>query len=214
MVASDETIIRNIGIESGVKAEFIYPNYKNYVDIQKVDGSWDESILEVCDKTEEEVIKNFPKKVKRVGDKNQQLKIMYTWIGINRLRTQFKDKEEEWKLIVQKAEEYLSKESSLDGKYEDIDSKLFEEEDRQVQEEEAEKAKKAAEAAAKASNIEGTGNQLTTNDPLQDKGNAPIQKHPGEGVDDAASAETEESPKKKKKGFFKKMFCKIFKKKK
>lgn len=45
--ASDETTVDKLGIESGVKAEFTYPNYKNYVDVQKVDGAWDEKILEV-----------------------------------------------------------------------------------------------------------------------------------------------------------------------
>ncbi|CAI2360348.1 unnamed protein product [Moneuplotes crassus] len=52
---SRETEIKKVGIESGVKVEFNYPNYKSYVALQKVDGSWDENILLECDKTEEEV---------------------------------------------------------------------------------------------------------------------------------------------------------------
>ena len=97
--------------------------------IQKVDGSWDEKILEVWEKTEEEVLKFIPDNVKKWGDKEQQLIVMYTWIGINRLRTQCKNNEDEWKLIVKKSEEFLEKESAFKGKYADIECKLFEKDD-------------------------------------------------------------------------------------
>ena len=94
--------------------------------IQKVDGSWDEKILEVWEKTEEEVLKFIPDNVKKWGDNEQQLVVMYTWMGINRLRTQCKYNENEWKLIVKKSEEFLEKESAFKGKYADIECKLFE----------------------------------------------------------------------------------------
>ncbi|CAI2378606.1 unnamed protein product [Moneuplotes crassus] len=140
---SRETEIRKVGIESGVKVEFYYPHYKNYVNIQKVDGSWDEQILQECDKTEEEVLKSIyytehtPENVKNAGDKEEQLKIMYTWIGINRVKTLFPSYEREWKLVVNKAADYIEKETNFGGKYEDINSDLFEKEDEEAAKEKA-----------------------------------------------------------------------------
>ena len=78
----------------------------------------------------------MPDNVKQWGDKEQQLAVMYTWIGINRLKIQWKDNEDEWKLIVKKSEDYLEKESAFKGKYTDIVCKIFEKED-----EDTEKAK-------------------------------------------------------------------------
>eukprot|EP00343_Euplotes_focardii_P002051 CAMPEP_0205803350 /NCGR_PEP_ID=MMETSP0205-20121125/5967_1 /ASSEMBLY_ACC=CAM_ASM_000278 /TAXON_ID=36767 /ORGANISM="Euplotes focardii, Strain TN1" /LENGTH=130 /DNA_ID=CAMNT_0053071267 /DNA_START=853 /DNA_END=1242 /DNA_ORIENTATION=+ len=52
---------------------------------------------------------------------------MYTWIGINRLKKLFADNQEEWKLIMKKAKDYLENETDFHGKFEEILSTLFDE---------------------------------------------------------------------------------------
>ena len=70
---SEDTKIGKVGMMPGVKVEFSYPSYKEYVDIQQANGSWNENILDVCDKTKEQVIKSMPDNVEKWGDENQQL---------------------------------------------------------------------------------------------------------------------------------------------
>lgn len=81
--------------------------YLSYVNIQNCDGSWDERVLDLCDKTKDEVIKSMPVIIKRIPEKVEQLKVMFTWIGINRLRSLFILYQECWKLAVKKAENFL-----------------------------------------------------------------------------------------------------------
>mmetsp|Transcript_16288 Transcript_16288/g.16008 ORF Transcript_16288/g.16008 Transcript_16288/m.16008 type:complete len:324 (-) Transcript_16288:52-1023(-) len=219
---SRETEIKKVGIESGVKVEFNYPTYKNYVDLQKVDGSWDEQILQECDKTQEEVLEHTPENVKNAGDKEEQLKIMYTWIGINRLKTLFSDKEEEWKLVVKKADEFIEKETNFDGKYENITSKLFEKEDEEAAKQKAEvEAAKLKAEAAKLAATESLKSPENTGDNAKNKDGG--SNHPATGISSAPVTapqdleihtnenEQQEAVPPKKESKFRKYFCNIFK---
>ena len=71
--------------------------------------------------------------MKKWGNKKDQLCVMYTWIGINRLKSQCRNNENEWKLVVSKSEDYLENESTFRGKYSDIDWKLFKLDDEGIQ---------------------------------------------------------------------------------
>ena len=42
---------------------------------------------------------------------------MYMWMGVNRLKTIYKEDEDEWKLIAKKAECYLANQSAFKGAY-------------------------------------------------------------------------------------------------
>lgn len=66
----------------------------------------------------------MPDNVKQLGSAEEQLAVMFTWIGLNRLKTHFKSNKNEWKLVAKKAEHYLS-ESVFQGAYEDIVCTLF-----------------------------------------------------------------------------------------
>lgn len=100
-------------------------SYQDYVDIQNVDGSWDKTVLSLCGKTEKQVLDSVPKNVKNLGNKEKQLRVMYTWIGINRLKTIYSDEKLEWKLVVQKAEQFIKNQTGFEGKSSDIQCDLF-----------------------------------------------------------------------------------------
>ena len=130
IVASDESSLEDSRNQSEWVVSFPYPiSYKLLVNMQKFDGSWNDEILEFCGVTEATVLKFTPVNVKKKWGKLQQLVVMYTWMGINRLKTIYKEDEDEWKLIAKKAESYLANQSAFKGTYTDIKCNIFDKDD-------------------------------------------------------------------------------------
>jgi len=114
----DGTTLRDAGIKEGTVLEYSYPNYKDFIDIQQSDGFWTETIMELVEFTVDDVKAALTDPIKnKFENEEEQLKIMYTWIGIKGLNVKYSSKEDEWKLIAKKGADFLAKHGF---KYEDM----------------------------------------------------------------------------------------------
>ncbi|CAI2378479.1 unnamed protein product [Moneuplotes crassus] len=87
--------------------------YKEYMEIQNVDGSWDDKIISLIDHSSDEVYESASSKLKLKFTQQEVLSIMYTWIGIYQLNAQFPEQRQEWKLIEKKGILFLKSKFSL-----------------------------------------------------------------------------------------------------
>ncbi|CAI2379149.1 unnamed protein product [Moneuplotes crassus] len=99
--------------------------YKEFVEIQHVNGSWDYKVLDLVGLTEDQVYDAAPENIKNLGDKEKVLTIMLTWIGINRIKTLFPEKQKSLKLVVKKAITFITAQTELSVTYDDIKCSLF-----------------------------------------------------------------------------------------
>jgi len=99
--------------------------YKEFVEVQNVNGSWDIEVLRLVGLSDDKVYDAAPENIKGLGDKQKVLTIMFTWIGINRIKTLFPEKQREWKLIVRKAISYITAQTGSSVSYDDIKCSLF-----------------------------------------------------------------------------------------
>jgi len=114
----DNTTLRTAEIKEGSVLEYSYPNYKDFIDIQNSEGFWTESVMELVTFTVEDLKPLITDPIKNKFEKEEdQLQIMYTWIGVKGLKEKYPLKEDEWKLIAKKGTDYLSKHGF---KYEDM----------------------------------------------------------------------------------------------
>jgi ubiquitin len=163
---SDSTNLKDAGVDYSSKVEVEFFSYQDYVDIQNVDGSWDKSVLSLCGKTEKQVLDSMPENVKNIGDKKKQLAVMYTWIGIDRLKAVYSDDKLEWKLIVQKAEQFIKNQTGFDGKSSDIQCDLFKETNKKSKSKSTEKkTKKSSKTDKKATSSEPKPTEQTQSEP-------------------------------------------------
>lgn len=106
----DSETLTNAGVKEGTVLEYSYPNYKDFVDIQQSEGFWTEKILELVDFDLEAVKAAITDAIKTKFDsEEEQLKIMFTWIGIQGLKVRYSNKEDEWKLIAKKGKDFISR---------------------------------------------------------------------------------------------------------
>ena len=118
MEKEDSTTLRAAEIKEGTVMEYSYPNYKDFIDIQQSEGFWTDSVMELVDFTVEDVKGVLTEAIKnKFGNEDEQLKLMYTWIGVKGLKEKYPLKEDEWKLIAKKGVDFLSK---LGFKFEDM----------------------------------------------------------------------------------------------
>lgn len=99
--------------------------YREIVEIQNVSGAWDEQILSLAGVTKERLLRAAPEVVKEIGDEEMILSVMYTWLGVNRLKELFPDKNKEWKLVAKKAVDYVNQEAGGRFVFDDIDCNPF-----------------------------------------------------------------------------------------
>jgi hypothetical protein len=105
-----KTTLVDAGIKEGTIMEYTYPNYKDFIEIQQADGFWSESVVDLVDFSIEDVKAAINDTIKHKFEKEEdQLKILFTWIGIKGLKTRYESKESEWKLIVKKGIDFLSR---------------------------------------------------------------------------------------------------------
>ena len=106
----DDETLKDAGVKEGTELEYSYPNYKDFVEIQQSDGFWNDNVMDLVDFTIEDVKAVISDSIKQKYDTEEdQLKIMYTWIGIKGLNSKYSNKESEWKLIAKKGKDYLTK---------------------------------------------------------------------------------------------------------
>ena len=107
---ADTETLKDAGIKEGTVLEYSYPNYKDFVEIQQCDGFWTDKVMELVNFTIDDVKAAITEAIKQQFENEEdQLKIMFTWIGITGLKVKYSAKEDEWKLIVKKGTDYLSK---------------------------------------------------------------------------------------------------------
>ena len=107
---SDTETLKDAGIKEGTVLEYSYPNYKDFVEIQQWDGFWNEKVMELVNFSIDDVKAAITESIKQQFiNEEDQLKVMFTWIGITGLKVKYSTKEDEWKLIVKKGIDYLSK---------------------------------------------------------------------------------------------------------
>ncbi|CAI2374388.1 unnamed protein product [Moneuplotes crassus] len=99
--------------------------YKEFIALQNVNGSWNNKILGLVGLTKDQVYDATPENIKSLGDKQLVVMIMLTWIGINRIKTLFPDKEKEWKLVIRKAINFIKTQTASSIDYDDIKCSLF-----------------------------------------------------------------------------------------
>jgi len=114
----DTDTLKDAGIKEGTVVEYSYPNYKDFVEIQNSEGFWTDKVMDLVNFTLDDVKAAISSPIKnKFKNEEDQLKVMFTWIGIKSLNVLYKEKEDEWKLIAKKAIDYLDKQ---DFKYDDM----------------------------------------------------------------------------------------------
>lgn len=107
---ADTETLKDAGIKEGTEIEYSYPNYKDFVDIQQVEGFWNQNVVDLCDFTLDDVKAAINDSLKlKFENEEYQLRILFTWIGVKALNIRYSSKEGEWKLIAKKGKEYLTK---------------------------------------------------------------------------------------------------------
>jgi hypothetical protein len=108
--AKDTDTLEDAGIESSEIIGYTYPSYKDFVEIQKYEGSWTKDVMKLVkftlDDVKTAILKNFKDKF---YTQEEQLSIMFTWIGVKGLYSYYLGSQEEWALIAIKGIEYLKK---------------------------------------------------------------------------------------------------------
>mmetsp|Transcript_15735 Transcript_15735/g.18197 ORF Transcript_15735/g.18197 Transcript_15735/m.18197 type:complete len:174 (-) Transcript_15735:1-522(-) len=98
-----------VPIEGAEEVKVEDSEYCNLIDIMNFEGSWEEKIIAVIQRTEAELLKDMPDKVRNLKTKTEQLKAMYMSEGTKILKTKFKASDQEFKLILKDIIEYLEK---------------------------------------------------------------------------------------------------------
>ena len=98
------------GIDWSTEMSVWYQTYKDIVKHQNFEGYWTSEVLEQVNKTVEDISSNIPEMISsKLPTLEDQLKIVCTVIAIKTLKSEYPQKEKEWKLIAKKGSKYLQK---------------------------------------------------------------------------------------------------------
>jgi hypothetical protein len=107
---NDTDTLEDAGIKNHGIIEITYASYKDFIEIKKFEGNWTEDIMQLVNFSLDDVKEVIPIFVKdKLFTQEEQLSIIFTWIGLKGLHEYYFESQEEWVLIAAKGIEYLKK---------------------------------------------------------------------------------------------------------
>ena len=104
---NDDRNLIDLGIADNDVVYYAYESYKDFINTQHPDGYWTQEITYYADVTNEQVNQAILQNKNLLKHAKNEQEIIYTWIGINILTTQYPELEDQWKLIVRKGKMFL-----------------------------------------------------------------------------------------------------------
>jgi hypothetical protein len=114
MVAKPGEKLADVGIKFKEKLEVGYDSFKDFTDLQKCEGDWTEDVMQLVKITLDDVIEAISTEIKnKFSNEEDQLSIMFTWIGVKALHELYPESENKWRLIALKGIEALSRKGMI-----------------------------------------------------------------------------------------------------
>jgi predicted acetyltransferase len=114
LIAKPEEELKDIEVDYKDMVEVGYDSFKDFTDLQKCEGDWTEDVMQLVKFTIDDVIGAISTEIKDKFNNNEdQLSIMFTWIGVKALHELYPESKNKWKLIALKGIEALSRKGMI-----------------------------------------------------------------------------------------------------